>query len=145
MPRGFRRILVPHDFSKHADRALATALRLAAPTGARITVLHVASAVLLQRGFPPVATVRMPGKADLAQLEDELRSRVRRVTRGARGVTLAFRAIPGDPHQRIVEAARAADVVVMGTQGLGGLAHLLIGSVAEKVVRHSPVPVLTVR
>jgi nucleotide-binding universal stress UspA family protein len=51
----------------------------------------------------------------------------------------------GDPTTRIVAAAKNADLIVMATEGRTGLSHLLIGSVAEKVVRHSPVPVLTVR
>jgi nucleotide-binding universal stress UspA family protein len=51
----------------------------------------------------------------------------------------------GDPFQRIVDAARRADLIVMATAGRTGLSHLLIGSVAEKVVRHSSVPVLTLR
>jgi nucleotide-binding universal stress UspA family protein len=51
----------------------------------------------------------------------------------------------GDPYQRIIEAARGMDAIVMSTAGRTGLSHLLIGSVAEKVVRHSPIPVVTLR
>jgi len=51
----------------------------------------------------------------------------------------------GDPFHRIADLARRVDLVVMSTASRTGLAHLLIGSVAEKVVRHSPVPVLTLR
>jgi nucleotide-binding universal stress UspA family protein len=51
----------------------------------------------------------------------------------------------GPPAGCILEAARKADAIVMGTLGRTGLPHLLIGSVAERVVRHAPVPVLTVR
>jgi nucleotide-binding universal stress UspA family protein len=145
MVRGFRRILVPHDFSTHADRALATALRLTATSGATITVLHVASDVLLRRGFPPVAIAHTPAKAMLATLEGQLAARVARVTRGVRGVASTLRVVTGDPHQRILEASRGVDAIVMGTLGRGALTHLLVGSVAEKVVRHAAVPVLTVR
>jgi nucleotide-binding universal stress UspA family protein len=145
MLRGFRRILVAHDFSHHADHAFGVALRMAAPTSARITVLHVASQIVLQRGFPPTAVVRPPTPAMLEELAAKLEARVRAVARGVRGLTLVATAVTGDPHQRIIEAARKAEVIVMGTHGLSGVAHLLIGSVAEKVVRHAPVPVVTVR
>jgi universal stress protein A len=53
------------------------------------------------------------------------------------------RVVVGDPASQIVEASRRAGAVIMATEGRTGLAHLLIGSVAEKVVRHSPRPVLT--
>jgi nucleotide-binding universal stress UspA family protein len=51
----------------------------------------------------------------------------------------------GHPVERILDAARRADTIVMATAGRSGLAHLVIGSVAERVVRHAPVPVLTIR
>lgn len=145
MLRGFRRILVAHDFSHHADHAFGVALRLAAPAAARITVLHVASQIVLQRGFPPTAVVRPPTPAMLEDTASKLDARVRRFARGVRGLTIVATAVAGDPHARIIEAARKVEIVVMGTHGLGGVAHLLIGSVAEKVVRHASVPVLTVR
>ena len=55
--------------------------------------------------------------------------------------------ISGDPAERVLETARglAADLIVMGTHGRKGLSRLVLGSVAERVVRESPVPVLTVR
>jgi len=55
------------------------------------------------------------------------------------------RAVLGEPVQSILAAARRADTIVMATLGRTGLAHLVMGSIAERVVRHSPVPVLTVR
>ncbi len=58
---------------------------------------------------------------------------------------VTYRVDVGDASQCILDAARRADVVVMSTSGRSGLKHLLIGSVAEKIVRHSTVPVLTIR
>ncbi|MGH7895395.1 MAG: universal stress protein [Candidatus Binatia bacterium] len=144
MGRGFRRILVPHDFSTHADRALRTALDLAARAGARLTVLHVTSPIALQQGFPPTVTLHPPTTETLAELTAYLRRRVTRVRARTRSAVPTCRVTVGDPDREIVAAAGGADLVVMGTQGLTGLPHLLIGSVAEKVVRHSPVPVMTV-
>ena len=58
---------------------------------------------------------------------------------------VAHRVVIGVPLQQILTAARDADSIVMATMGRSGLVHALLGSVAEKVVRHAPIPVLTVR
>jgi nucleotide-binding universal stress UspA family protein len=91
------------------------------------------------------------GVDELPPLRDVVRDRQRRlvelVERALDGCAAAVRCrvAVGDPADRIVRAARSADLVVMATAGRTGLAHLLIGSVAEKVVRHATVPVLTIR
>ncbi|TMA50933.1 MAG: universal stress protein [Deltaproteobacteria bacterium] len=77
------------------------------------------------------------------ETKKQLEALVRRALGARRGVEL--RVVVGDPAGRIVDAARRATCVVVATQGRTGLAHFLIGSVAEKVVRHSPRPVLTAR
>ena len=64
---------------------------------------------------------------------------------GAKAPRVAVLVTVGHPANEIVRAAAKADTIVMATMGRTGLGHLLIGSVAEKVVRHSPVPVLTMR
>src|SRR5262249_62368054 len=79
----------------------------------------------------------------VADAKQRLETAVRRIF--GRRCRLETRVVVGDPATRIVDAARRATCVVMATRGRTGLAHLLIGSVAEKVVRHSPRPVLTVR
>jgi nucleotide-binding universal stress UspA family protein len=60
-------------------------------------------------------------------------------------VPVDAKVVIGDAYQRIIAATRGMDGVVMSTSGRTGLSHLLIGSVAEKVVRHSPIPVITLR
>ena len=70
---------------------------------------------------------------------------VANTVRGQRANRIETKVVVGDPYQRIVAAARGMDAIVMSTAGRTGLSHLLIGSVAEKLVRHSPIPVLTVR
>jgi nucleotide-binding universal stress UspA family protein len=142
--RGFRHLLVPHDFSADADRALAVALDLARRHRARVTVLHVASPIALRSGFPPTITFCPPSAATLASLGRRLERTVARARRG-RVPAVATAVAVGDPHDQILRALRGVDLVVMGTQGLTGMPHLLVGSVAEKVVRHAPVPVMTVR
>jgi nucleotide-binding universal stress UspA family protein len=138
----FRRILAAHDFSRHADRALVAALAIARRHGATVTVLHVASPIALPAGFPPVVTYRPPSAAARAEVAKRLDRRVRRLNRR---VQATVRIAVGDAYDRIVAAGRGHDLIVLGTQGLSGVPHLVIGSVAEKVVRHATVPVLTVR
>jgi len=141
----FRRILVPHDFSAHATRALTLAAELAAPHGGRLLVLHVITP------FHPVTAVRDdvpawgPARDLVADERRRLEAVVRRVLVGRRRVRADCEVVIGDPFHRIADAARRVDSIVMATAGRTGVAHLLIGSVAEKVVRHAPVPVLTVR
>ena len=144
MPKLFRRILVPYDFSAPAARALKVAAGLAAEHRGRLAVLHVVTPVPPMVGFPVAESGAFIPPADV--VEGSHRSLERAVARAVgKKVRATCRVVLGDPLQRIVAAARAADVIVMATTGRTGFSHLLIGSVAEKVVRHAPVPVLTVR
>jgi universal stress protein A len=136
----FRRVLVPHDFSRPADRAVALAARLAAPRGGKLVVLHAIPPFYP----PPEMTAWLPDRAWVADSRKRLERAVRRATRGTR-TPATCRVVLDDPVRAILGAARSADVIVMATAGRSGLEHLWMGSVAEKVVRHAPVPVLTVR
>jgi nucleotide-binding universal stress UspA family protein len=140
----FRRILVPHDFSDAATHALRVAARLAAEHGGRLTVLHVVTPYQPVVEVPEVAGW-LSDRDIVAGAKRSLGELVRREVRGRGAPTTRFDVQLGDPSTRIVKAAADADLIVMATEGRTGLAHLLIGSVAEKVVRHSPIPVLTVR
>ena len=140
----FRRILVPHDFSDAAAHAFRVAVQLAKRHRGRLTVLHVVPPYQPMTYVPEVS-VWVPD-ADI--VKGTRRSLVDVVRRGLRGRGAPRARVDvqlGDPATKIVAAAKGADCIVMSTEGRTGLAHLLIGSVAEKVVRHSPVPVLTVR
>ncbi|HLY37386.1 MAG TPA: universal stress protein [Candidatus Binatia bacterium] len=140
----FRRILVPHDFSAHATRALGVAADLARLHRGRLIVLHVVTPFHPVTGFPEDGTVVVPELDVLTGERDRLEALVRR-TLGRVKVPVECRVTIGDPFHRIVDAARHADAIVMATAGRTGLSRLVIGSVAEKVVRHARVPVLTVR
>ena len=136
-----RKILVPYDFSDPARKALEFATRLVAPTG-RLLVLHVIVP------FTPVTDLSFGAAgyvAPQAFIGDTKRYLDRAVAKaiGRRKVRVETTVVIGDPSLRIVAAARGMDAIVMSTAGRTGLSHLLIGSVAEKVVRHSPIPVLT--
>jgi len=143
-----RNILVPTDFSAAAAAALAYGKMLARATGASLHVVHVAqdpiACVTLMEPNPTTAAV-------LAQLRED-------VERGARkqldsllspddlerrdGCDLLW----GIPHLEIEQyaAAHAIDLIVMGTHGRGAIGSLFLGSVADKVIRKAPCPVLVV-
>lgn len=141
------RILVPVDLSELSERALAYAAELADKLSAQLTVLYVVaepSAVLPDMMMPvPVAApdlddLTAAGKQALADL-------IAAKNLGRLNPRTEVRV--GDAGEEIVEAAADlnADLVVIGTHGRGGLKHLLLGSVAEHVVRKAPCPVLTIR
>lgn len=133
-----KQILVPIDFSKDAMAALAYARGLARPLGAELLLLHVVEPI----HFITVADVydeqRRTTDAHLSRIGADLHKHGQRYRILVKG---------GVPSQVIAECAKidGADLIVMGTHGRTGLAHMLIGSVAEKVVRLATCPVLTVR
>lgn len=146
MSTRFRRILVPHDLSESATYALRVAAELAARHDARITVLHVLTPFYTGPGYPTQDEIAWMPPAEIARdREARLAEIVRKTLGSAAARKVVCRAVMGEAVPTILEAAARADVIVMSTFGRSGLAHLLIGSVAEKVVRHAAVPVLTVR
>jgi len=139
-------ILVPTDFSPGAEAALDWARSLGAAFQAEVILLHVADlSIAALAGFPStLAMVPAAGELlDRIRIEaDEEMARLVARTPGARGVVRE-----GTPRSVILDVARelGAQLIVMGTHGRTGLTHVFFGSVAEHVVRHSRVPVLTVR
>jgi nucleotide-binding universal stress UspA family protein len=141
----FRRILVPHDFSAPSSHALDIAADLAAKHGGKITVLHVLTPFYSGPGYPTPTEIAWTPPEDIAAERREHLERLVRERLGPRARRVTCAVATGEAVPAILDAARAADVIVMATLGRTGLGHLLIGSVAEKVVRHAPVPVLTIR
>jgi universal stress protein A len=142
----FRRILVPHDFSAAADRALREAVALAHAHRGRIVLHHVVTPFYLPAD--PRFGMAIDQIPDPAALVPELTRRLEAIVTKAVGrtrVRWTVRVDIGDPATRLLEAAHRVDCVMMSTHGRTGLGHLLLGSVAEKLVRHAPVPVLTLR
>ena len=143
-----QRVLVPVDFSEYTDHAVAYAMDLASTLGARVILLHVIQS-------PPWGGIAMDGTLPhaystfLQHLEAEvahnMQAYVQRVT--AAGLVGDMVVVHGVPFHEILETARIqqVDLIVMGTHGRTGLHHVLLGSVAEKVVHLAPCPVLVVR
>jgi nucleotide-binding universal stress UspA family protein len=142
-----RRILVPTDFSKGSQSALAYGAALAEKFGAELVLLHVVQDLA---AFIPEAVLGAPPPLPpVEQFTAAARAALERVVGGLAlpGVTVRAEVGEGPTAEVVVRFAReqAVDLIVMGTHGHTGLAHLLLGSVAEKVVRRAPCPVLTVR
>lgn len=139
-PRQPKTVLVPTDFSPHADNALAFARKLSEKTGANLVLLH---AYHLPAGMDASAAVI--DDVVRRSVEEEAK-RALAALRGAGGQP-ALVVAHGRPETAIVEAAieQQADLVVMGTRGRTGLASFFLGSTAERVIRRSHVPVIAVK
>lgn len=137
--------LVPTDFSHHADQALTEAIELAKALDAHLTLLHVTQLMPLTVGeVPPVYLDEY--MADLeANAKQQMQGALDRVHQA--GLQADSVISHGVPFQTIVDTAcdKKVDLIVIGTQGRTGIPHLLIGSVAEKVVRLAPCPVWVAR
>jgi len=143
-----KNILVATDFGPASNTALRYGRALAERFGARLHVLHVTESVYLAAAsaygyssIPPFVQEEIEASA-AKQTEALLTDEERRTKQG-----IAATMTGGSPATSIVEYARRHDIdlAVLGTHGRGALSHLLMGSVAERVVRLAPCPVLTVR
>jgi nucleotide-binding universal stress UspA family protein len=146
-----RQLLVPIDFSPCSDAASTYAELFALAWGATIDLLHVWQPPSM---LPPGLLVISPVAAAAGvTLEDLVRTRVdkelhaRRAALASRGIEARIRLSVGHPAQEILELARLErfDLIILGTHGRTALSHLFLGGVTEKVMRHLPCPVLTVR
>jgi nucleotide-binding universal stress UspA family protein len=137
--------LVPTDFSPYADQALAEAIDLAHAVNAQITLLHVMQLMPLTVGDVPPEYFSDYLEAIEIEAQRHMQASLTRIYQA--GLQADSAITQGIPFQAIVEMAgeKKADLIIMGTQGRTGLPHLLIGSVAEKVVRLAPCPVLVAR
>jgi nucleotide-binding universal stress UspA family protein len=142
-----RNVLVATDFSEPSDVAVTYGRVLAQAFDARLHLLHIVPEAM---ALPWAAATDGTSLSDIQQQwEKEAAERLRAAAPGdlsaAGRVTLATRA--GDPVQGITGYAKDHDIdlVIIGTHGRGFVAHVFLGSVAERVVRFAPCPVLTVR
>jgi universal stress protein A len=133
-------ILHATDFSPRSEYALQLAYALARDYGARLVVLHVATAppMVYGEGLVPV---------DVQSFYSEGKAQLDRLPMPGDGVRAERRVETGDPADEILRVAKeiAADLIVIGTHGRTGLSRLLMGSTAEKIVRQASCPVLTIK
>jgi universal stress protein A len=143
-----KRILVPTDFSETADKALAYAKELATKLGASVHLVHVFADPYAVAAYAPEVYAAVPAemraravKEVHERLMERLDAAEEQRFRGSRGI------VRGLVAPQIVDYAASQDIdlIVIGTHGRRGVAHLLLGSVAEHVVRTAGCPVLTVR
>ena len=145
MTLDIRRILVPVDFSANADRALDYAHVLAQKFDAGLHLVHVCEAPSM---MTPALDAYAIAYGDWSQRLGEEAERQLTTKAGAlTDVKVTTEVLFGTPAAAIVDAAMAGDMdlIVMGTHGHGAMMHMLMGNVAERVVRTAPCPVLTVR
>jgi nucleotide-binding universal stress UspA family protein len=142
------RILAPTDFSSHSEGSVRFACELAERLGAELHLIHVLSDVVVPAGPDPMLISSMPPEY-YREIEDQSRQTLESLCapdwpRPPRVVTEVRW---GDPVDEINAYAseKGVDVIVVATHGRTGLAHVLLGSVAERIVREAPCPVLTIR
>lgn len=142
----FENILVPVDFAPHSAEAVAVACDLALRYSGAITLVHVHEPV--DYALPEGYVLYTPDQ--LNRITAELNNRLRATQRDVENFGVSrvdTHLLQGAAAVEIVELARSRgfDLIVMGTHGRTGLKHVLMGSVAERVLRSAPCPVLTVK
>jgi nucleotide-binding universal stress UspA family protein len=132
-------ILFPTDFSESAERVFPLACALARDCGARIVVLHVQP--------PPVGHEQVVARYDPDECRLPALLELHKITAPDQNVRVEHRLEDGDAASQICKIAEEiqAGLIVMPTHGRSGVGRLLMGSVAEQVLRKAPCPVLTVR
>lgn len=140
-----KRILLPTDFSPYSGCATPYALELAEKFDAEVHVLHI----LEMHSAPPrfVMGLAVPAKAEESETEALEKMNAFLGAVAGKGRPMVRATAHGTPFVEIIRYAKehAIDLIVMGTHGHSALQHVLMGSVAERVVRKAPCPVLTVR
>ena len=143
MPREFKIILCATDFSEESCRALEYALRFAKLSDGTLLIAHILHNPVTEEFHPEgyeLSFDQVKGRA-LARLQEIQQTRL-----GGYAKCELLVAI-GDPYEQLMEFAvrRKVDLIVTATHGRTGLEHLVMGSVAEKIIRHAPCPVFVVR
>jgi nucleotide-binding universal stress UspA family protein len=133
-------ILHPTDFSEHSEAAFEVARALARDCGARLILLHVLPPIM--KGGEVYALITRP-----EEIHEELTNRLEALRSKVNGLDVETFLKEGDAAAQILATSKemGCDLIVMGTHGRTGLSHLLMGSIAEKIVRRALCPVLTIK
>lgn len=135
-----KRILLPVDFSTAGEAALKMATSLARDNGGTIIVLHVEEPPMAYGGGEMYYGLVEPDRTELSRMLHEVKP-------SDPNIPVIYRLVTGDPATSVVQAAEEenADLIVVGSHGRTGLGRLLMGSVAEAIVRKAHCPVITVK
>jgi universal stress protein A len=135
-----KKILVPVDFSKGQTHALSLATSLARDSGAKLFIAHVEEPTLAYTPGGAYYGVPSPQQEDLVHMLHE-------IVPPSEDVEYEHQSLQGQPSEAIIAFAEEinADLIVMSTHGRTGISRVLMGSVAEAVVRHAPCPVITIK
>lgn len=140
-----RTILCPVDFSDASGHALDYAMDLAKKLHAGIHIVHAWQPTLYAMGDGVI----IPSSDVITDLMINLKNKTTALVEQyqGRGISITGELLEGIPYEEIVKTAQKlpAELIVMGTHGRSGFVHLMLGSITERVIRTSPVPVLTVR
>ena len=138
-------ILVPCDFSEHSERAFAWAVDIAEKHKAKLLLVHILSLLPQVLALPQDLLDAME-KKHTADAEQHLQASLAKCL-SSKNIAVETAIRKGDPFREIcgIAETQQPDLIVMGSRGRTGLAHVLMGSVAERIVRHAPCPVLVTR
>ena len=140
MSNPFRRVLCALDLGPASQMTIEMARQIAEADGGSVIFLHVVPMPVEAMGQPLMVE-------PLAGAEQDARRQLERLAIESHSPQYEVEVVTGDPAASIIEAAKehAADLIVLATHGRTGLSHFIVGSVCERVVRESSIPVLTVR
>ena len=140
-----KNILCPIDYSVYSEMALKYAIEFAEKYQAKLYLVHVLDIRVYDINDPDLYNVNIVDEETINKLRERLLKCVNEDTKSK--ISVAAIIIQGVPFAEIIRTAKELkiDLIVLGTHGRTGLSHALMGSVAEKVVRKAPCPVLTIR
>ncbi|MBU6392141.1 MAG: universal stress protein [Planctomycetota bacterium] len=140
-----KNILCPIDYSIFSERALTYAIEFAEKYQTKLYLIHVLDIRIYDINDPELYSVNIVEKETIDKLRERLLRCVNEETKGRISVEAII--VQGVPFSEIIKASKEykIDLIVLGTHGRTGLSHAIMGSVAEKVVRKAPCPVLTIR
>lgn len=140
-----KNILCPVDYSVYSEKALMYAIEFAEKYMAKLYLIHVLDIRIYDINEPDLYNVNVVDEETLNKLKERLSRCVSEETKGK--IPVETIVVQGVPFAEIIKASKdyRIDLIVLGTHGRTGLSHAIMGSVAEKVVRKAPCPVLTIR
>jgi nucleotide-binding universal stress UspA family protein len=145
MQNGFKRVMLPVDFSEHCDQAAQYAAWFAKVSGGTVHLVHVVA----NPADPLYAPEEVPHWVMVEHAEAKAKEMLEASARLCLPLDCPrrFHVLSGDPYEKLMEAGASikADVIVMSTHGRGGVVNLVMGNVAEKLVRQAPCPIFVVR